>query len=72
MSTIPSRYILRVLTSPQIIYVFYPETKGRALEDMDALFQKGFSGSGNEGNEGNEGSEERGELGTPKRVTPSV
>ncbi len=22
----------------QIIYLFYPETKGRALEDMDALF----------------------------------
>ena len=30
------------LTSPllQIIYAFYPETKGRALEDMDDLFGK--------------------------------
>jgi hypothetical protein len=24
----------------QIIYAFYPETKGRALEDMDELFGK--------------------------------
>jgi len=26
-----------------IVYFFYPETKGRALEDMDALFAKNYS-----------------------------
>ena len=27
--------------SLQIIWLLYPETKGRALEDMDSLFGKG-------------------------------
>ncbi|KAK4187063.1 general substrate transporter [Podospora australis] len=31
-----------------IIYVFYPETKGRRLEDMDVLFGGGSSGSSTE------------------------
>lgn len=26
------------LLSVPLVYLFYPETKGRALEDMDALF----------------------------------
>jgi hypothetical protein len=28
-----------------IIYLLYPETKGRALEDMDALFGRNLGGS---------------------------
>jgi hypothetical protein len=25
-----------------IIYIFYPETKGRSLEEIDIIFAKGF------------------------------
>lgn len=24
-----------------VVYIFYPETKGRSLEDMDVLFRRG-------------------------------
>lgn len=29
---------IHMIADPQTIYLFYPETKGLALEDMDALF----------------------------------
>ena len=32
-----------ILTSTQIIYFFYPETKRRSLEDMDLLFDESHS-----------------------------
>ena len=59
-----------------IIWIFYPETKGRSLEDMDALFNKGASRASREdpldsearqGLLGLQGEEH--DLGMPKHTT---
>lgn len=55
-----------------IIWIFYPETKGRSLEDMDALFSKGVVRAPREdaldweAREGLLGREEEHDLGMPK------
>ncbi|KAI0164127.1 general substrate transporter [Xylariaceae sp. FL1272] len=49
-----------------IILLFYPETKGRALEDMDALFEQHTRGRRSES------IEDVDEAGVPKNVQPST
>ena len=40
-------HVKLILTSTQIIYFFYPETKRRSLEDMDPLFDESHSSHSN-------------------------
>ena len=57
-----------------IIWIFYPETKGRSLEDMDALFSRGVARApredalDSEARQGLLGRVEEHDLDTPKDV----